>query len=100
MNIETFIDRTGQSVMVSEGTAFGPVFSEDEDPHKFINWAFVQGQSKELILAFDADALKTLVGKWRKEEEFNENEAQGERYYSDTAATTLDEICEKAKGLK
>jgi len=100
MNIETFIDRTGQSVMVSEGTAFGPVFSEDEDPQKFINWAFVMGQSKEIIRTADPDALEALVGKWRKEEEFNENEARGEKYYSDTEATTLPEIMEKSKGLK
>jgi len=78
MNIETFIDRTGQSVMVSERTAFGPVFSEDEDPQKFINWAFdVMGQSKKIIRKTDHIALKTLVDKWRKEEEFNENEAKG-----------------------
>jgi len=68
MNIETFIDRTGQSVMVSEGTAFGPVFSEDEDPQNFLNWAFLLGHTKETIRTADPDALNILVDRWRKEE--------------------------------
>ncbi len=42
------------------------------------------------------DELRKLIDTLEE----NENEARAERLYSDTAATTLDEVCEKAKALK
>ncbi len=42
------------------------------------------------------DELRKLIDTLEE----NENEARAERFYGDTAATTLDEVCEKAKTLK
>ena len=96
--------KTFESVMYDESTeiAFGPVFGTDEDPAEFMEWfkglpPFTQ---KVGILGLIARDLSELVDRWRTQTEENENEARSERYYSDTARTTLLEQMEKARKLK
>lgn len=101
MSIKVFTDITGQSVMYDSNSeiAFGPVFGEDEDPADFLEWL----KSCNLWgdpAATEKDELSRLIDKWRKEVKENEDEAANERAMNDTEATTLDEVCYKAKMLK
>jgi len=103
MAIKIFVDNTTlQSVMYDdvEEYAFGPVFGSDEDPAYFLEWA----EAEMIFPQYDITKLKPhvlsdLVDKWRKEVKENSNEERAERYYSDTEATTLTEICDNARRI-
>ena len=80
----------------TDEVAFGPVFGEDEEPQDFLDWLTGRGFT-------DARRLEDLsihADRWREEVKENENEARAERVNTDTAATTLAEVQEKAKKLK
>ena len=99
--IKILTNERGESLMYEDSTeiGFGPLFGDDEDPQDFIDWAKEEEGWYHLNRISDV-AVGVLFDCWRKMVKENEEEARAERVMSDTEATTLDEQCAKAKGLK